>query len=65
VAAARGANAFGTCGDCRHFSAREGGGHCACVAAELTPDEIGQLCASFAAGEEQLLRLPEDQKDIP
>lgn len=64
VATARGTNAFGTCGDCRHFSAREGGGHCACVAAELTPEEIGQLCASFAAGDDAL-RLPEDQKDTP
>ncbi len=65
VAAERGAHAFGTCGDCRHFSARQSGGHCACVAAELTPDEIGKLCASYAAGEDQLLQLPEDQKDIP
>lgn len=65
VAAARGASAFGTCGDCRHFKAHETGGHCACVAAELAPDEIGQLCASFAAGEDHHLRLPEDQKDIP
>jgi DNA-binding MarR family transcriptional regulator len=65
LATARGANAFGTCGDCRHFSARDGGGHCACVSAELTPEEIGQLCASFAAGDDPALRLPEEQKETP
>ncbi len=49
LATMRGASAFGTCGDCRHFAGRDGGGYCACVAAELTPAEIGQLCANFAA----------------
>ena len=52
VAAMRGVNAFGTCGDCAHFADGKGGGYCACVAAGLAPEEIGQMCASFA------LRLP-------
>ena len=64
LSAARGASAFGTCGDCRHFSARAVGGHCACVSAELSPDEIGQLCANFAAGREETpLRLPTERKE--
>lgn len=40
--------AFGTCGDCAHFGTGRSGAYCACVAAELQPDEIGQICASFA-----------------
>jgi DNA-binding MarR family transcriptional regulator len=51
LATMRGASAFGTCGDCRHYAERNGGGYCACVAAELAPSEIGQLCANFAAGD--------------
>lgn len=40
--------AFGTCGDCRHFS--EGTtGYCACIAAELAPADLGRLCAHFSA----------------
>ncbi len=41
--------AFGTCGDCRHFSSDGVVGYCACAAAELDPAELGRLCVSFAA----------------
>lgn len=55
LAEMRGSPAFGTCGDCAHYGTRsDGGAYCACVAADLAPEEIGQLCANFA------LRLPED-----
>ena len=50
--------AFGTCGDCRHFS---GGGmisYCACVAAELAPADLGLLCINFAANQGRTLALP-------
>ena len=48
--------AFGTCGDCRHFSSDGAASFCACVAAELAPGEIGRLCINFAAG--QGVKLP-------
>jgi DNA-binding MarR family transcriptional regulator len=65
VAAARGAPAFGTCGDCRHFAAGPGAGYCACVAAELAPEEMGQLCANFALGETPGRPDDMDMKDTP
>lgn len=65
IAAARGAPAFGTCGDCRHFAAGPGAGYCACVAAELAPDEMGRLCANFALGAFDERPDDLDMKDIP
>ena len=49
--------AFGTCGDCRHYS---GGtiSYCACVAAELAPADLGRLCINFAAREGRKLASP-------
>ena len=46
----RGDRGFGTCGDCRHFEDLDGGAYCACIASDLAPFEIGQLCANFSAG---------------
>lgn len=43
--------AFGTCGDCRHFSCCGGVSYCACVDAELDPTDLGYLCVNFAASE--------------
>jgi len=48
LAAQRGCRAFGTCGDCGHYEDRPCGGYCACAALDLTPEDIGQLCASYA-----------------
>ena len=48
LAARRGDRGFGTCGDCKHFETRDGTAYCACVARDLAPFEIGQLCARFA-----------------
>jgi len=48
LARERGANAFGTCGNCDHYQSREQGGYCACVAMRLAPFEIGQLCVRYA-----------------
>lgn len=49
LAALRGCRAFGTCDGCSHYAADGGskGGYCACVAADLAPEEIGRLCANF------------------
>ncbi|MGS4945489.1 MarR family winged helix-turn-helix transcriptional regulator [Meridianimarinicoccus sp. RP-17] len=44
----RAAPTFGTCRDCSHFAPQRDGGYCACMAAELVPDEIDRLCAVFA-----------------
>ena len=49
LAARRGDREFGTCGDCKFFETRDGTAYCACVARDLAPFEIGQLCARFAA----------------
>ena len=43
--------AFGTCGDCRHFSCCGAVSFCACVGAELAPADLGCLCVNFAASE--------------
>jgi DNA-binding MarR family transcriptional regulator len=48
LAARRGDRGFGTCGDCKYFETRDGSAYCACVAQDLAPFEIGQLCARFA-----------------
>lgn len=44
----RGDRGFGTCGDCRHFEDLDGVAYCACIASDLAPFEIGQLCANFS-----------------
>ncbi|MFO7920658.1 MarR family transcriptional regulator [Rhodobacteraceae bacterium W635] len=44
----KGARAFGTCGDCTHFTPGDTSGYCACMAGELGAGEIDQLCASYA-----------------
>ena len=49
VASQRGGPSFGSCGDCVHFQPAGAAGHCACLAAELAPEDLGRLCASFAA----------------
>jgi len=50
--------AFGTCGDCRHFSGGGATSYCACVAAELAPADLGRLCINFAASQDRTLVLP-------
>ncbi len=45
IADIRATNAFGTCNDCRHLA--QGGSYCACVAADLAPDDLGRICARF------------------
>ena len=57
--------AFGTCGDCRHFT--EGGdtSYCACAAAELSPADLGRLCMNFASGDKRDDYMAKgSQKDI-
>jgi len=49
--------AFGTCGDCRHFSGGDATSYCACVAAELAPADLGRLCINFAANQDRTLVL--------
>lgn len=50
LAGLRGAHAFGTCEACKHYTRSDGGGYCACVAAELAPDDFGRLCVNFGSG---------------
>jgi DNA-binding MarR family transcriptional regulator len=50
--------AFGTCGDCRHFSGGGATSYCACVAAELAPADLGRLCINFAVSEDRKFVLP-------
>ena len=50
--------AFGTCGDCRHFSGGAMISYCACVAAELAPADLGLLCINFAVNQGRTLALP-------
>lgn len=50
--------AFGTCGDCRHFSGGGTTSYCACVAAEVAPTDLGRLCINFAANQDRKLILP-------
>ena len=49
--------AFGTCGNCRHFSDGGAVSYCACVAAELAPGDLGRLCINFAAFQDRTLVL--------
>ncbi|QBF33954.1 MarR family winged helix-turn-helix transcriptional regulator [Thalassococcus sp. S3] len=44
----RGAQAFGTCGDCTHFTPSGTSGYCACMAAEVAAEDIQKLCASYS-----------------
>jgi DNA-binding MarR family transcriptional regulator len=53
--------AFGTCLDCSHFSASDGSGYCACMAAHLAADETTKLCASYRGP--TLTPQPEGHKD--
>ncbi|MEP4197514.1 MAG: MarR family transcriptional regulator [Aliishimia sp.] len=39
-----GGRAFGICNQCRHFSARENGGHCALLLEDLTISETLKIC---------------------
>lgn len=48
LAESRGAHAFGTCGDCAHFTSGDDGGHCAYIPADIAANEIDQLCASHS-----------------
>ena len=50
--------AFGTCGDCRHFSCCGAVSYCACVGAELTLVDLGGLCVNFAASERRKAAMP-------
>lgn len=47
LAERRGDRAFGTCGDCIHFTPTHCGGHCKCIPADIPADEIDRLCASY------------------
>lgn len=46
----RGARAFGTCGACTYYAQSDARGYCACVAAELVPEDFGKLCVNFDSG---------------
>ncbi|MCV3272013.1 MarR family winged helix-turn-helix transcriptional regulator [Roseobacter sinensis] len=48
LAESRGARAFGTCGDCAHFTSTGQSGYCSCMSKELDVDRIDQLCASYS-----------------
>ena len=50
--------AFGTCGDCRHFSCCGAVSYCACVGAELAPGDLGCLCVNFAASGRRKTAMP-------
>ncbi len=41
--------AFGTCGDCSHFTASGTRGFCACMASAIGADDIDTLCGSYCA----------------
>lgn len=58
LAKVRGTVAFGTCGDCRHFSCCDTVSYCACVDAELAPADLGCLCVNFAASEGRKATMP-------
>jgi DNA-binding MarR family transcriptional regulator len=58
LAKVRGTVAFGTCGDCRHFSCRDAVSYCACIDAELAPADLGCLCVNFAASEGRKVPMP-------
>lgn len=47
LAQLRGAPAFGACRNCSHFTPLGARGHCACMAAALTSEDIDKMCASF------------------
>ncbi|WP_397542215.1 MarR family transcriptional regulator [Roseovarius salis] len=47
LARERGTSAIGTCENCHHYEDRGQGGYCACVAMNLAPFEIGQLCVRY------------------
>lgn len=53
LAERRGVCAFGTCGDCAHFSMPDDEGYCACMSAPVAADEIYQLCASYCGPRSQ------------
>jgi DNA-binding MarR family transcriptional regulator len=50
LAGLKGAQAFGTCKACTHYTSSDGGGYCACIAAELAPGDVGKLCVNFGSG---------------
>jgi DNA-binding MarR family transcriptional regulator len=58
LAKVRGTIAFGTCGDCQHFSCCGVVSYCACVDAELAPADLGCLCVNFAASEGRKATMP-------
>ena len=51
LAGLKGAQAFGTCKACTHYTSSDGGGYCDCIAAELAPDDVGKLCVNFGSGD--------------
>jgi len=50
LAGLKGAQAFGTCEACTHYTSSDGKSYCACIAAELAPDDVGKLCVNFGSG---------------
>jgi DNA-binding MarR family transcriptional regulator len=50
LAGLKGAQAFGTCKACTHYTSSDGGGYCDCIAAELAPGDVGKLCVNFGSG---------------
>jgi DNA-binding MarR family transcriptional regulator len=50
LAGLKGAQAFGTCEACTHYTSSDGRGYCACIAAELMPIDLGKLCVNFSSG---------------
>ena len=58
LAKSRDTVAFGTCGDCRHFSCCGAVSYCACVGDELAHADLGCLCVNFAASERRKAAMP-------
>jgi len=58
LAKVRGTVAFGTCGNCQHFSCCDAVSYCACIDAELAPADLGCLCVNFAASEGRKGAMP-------
>jgi DNA-binding MarR family transcriptional regulator len=58
LAKVRGTVAFGTCGNCQHFSCCDAVSYCACIDAELAPADLGCLCVNFAASDGRKGAMP-------
>ncbi|MFT4620319.1 MAG: DNA-binding MarR family transcriptional regulator [Dinoroseobacter sp.] len=65
LAELRGAHAFGTCKACTYYAQSDGGGYCACIAAELAPEDFGKLCVNFGGAGNSSRQLTKTDKGQP